>query len=93
VSGLFAPFIHKRLGFSHENEVRGVFQDNYNSVDDSSEAQYGLPIKVNVGNLVENVYVAPGTPGWLRDTVQSLLIKFGIDRKIHPSEFDEPPPC
>jgi hypothetical protein len=93
VSGLFAPFIHKRLGFLHENEVRAVFQDSYNSVDDLPESEFGLPVTVNVEKLVENVYVAPGTPAWLRDTVQSVLNKFEIDLRIQPSEFDEPPPC
>jgi hypothetical protein len=93
VVGPFAPFTHKRYGFAHETEVRGVFQDRYNSLDDPSEAERGLPIKVNVQDLVEGVYVAPGTTGWLRDAVQSILNKFGIDKGVHPSEFDDPPVC
>jgi hypothetical protein len=91
--GQFAPFIYKRLGFSHENEIRGVFQDAWERPGDPSEAQRGLPITVNVRELVEGVYVAPGTQGWLRDAVQSVLRRFGIDREVRPSEFDEPPIC
>ena len=89
----FAPFIFKRLGFSHEKEVRCVFQDSYNHSDDPSESECGLGIEVNVGELVKGIYVAPGTPAWLRDTVQSILDKFGIDRIVTSSEFDAPPAC
>jgi hypothetical protein len=91
--GPFAPFIQKRLGFSHEKEIRGVFQDAWKNPDDPSEAQHGLPIAVNVEELVEGVYVAPGTQGWLRSAVQSILKRFGIDQDVHSSEFDGPPVC
>lgn len=89
----FAPFIHKRVGFIHEKEVRAVFQDKYKRLDDPSEHTHGLRIKLAVENLIECVYVAPGTPGWLREAVQSILKCFGIDKDVRRSEFDEPPPC
>lgn len=85
-------FISKRLGFRHENEFRALFQDEFTSVDDPSEAEYGLLIGVDVKSLIEAVFVAPGTRVWLREAVQSLLHKFGIDRNVRPSEFDELPP-
>jgi hypothetical protein len=91
VLGPFAPFIQKRTGFRHEEEIRGVFQDAWSRPDDPSEAQCGLPIRVNVEQLVEGIYVAPGTQGWLRSAVQGVLKRFGIDREVHSSEFDEPP--
>ena len=91
VVGTFAPFIHKRLGFSHENEIRGVFRDAYESLDDPSEAESGIPVNVNVKKLVESVYVAPGTQVWFRKAVQSVLQRFGLDRDVRQSEFDEPP--
>jgi|SRR5665213_93287 len=93
VVGQFAPFIHKRAGFVHEAEVRAIFQDRYETVDDRSEAEDGLPIKVNIEELVEGVYLAPLTKKWFRDSVQSILDRFGINRQVHQSQFDELPPC
>jgi hypothetical protein len=89
--GPFGPFTHKRLGFSHEQEVRAIFQDSYTFIDDPPEKERGVEIEVNIEELVEDVYVAPRTPGWFRDAVQSALEKFGINKKVHPSEFDDGP--
>lgn len=92
VIGPFAPFTQKRHGFVHEAEIRAMFQDRYKSLDDPSEHEYGLPVGVNVGRLIENIYVAPGTPTWLRATIQVLMQKFGIDRDVRASAFDDLPP-
>lgn len=70
-----------------------MFKDNFKSLDDPSEADYGLAVSVRVEELVEGVYVAPTTPGWFRDAVQSILNKFGINKTVQASEFDDPPVC
>ena len=92
VVGTLSPLIHKRRGFAHENEIRFVFQDSFNSADDPSEAEFGIPLSVSVPELVEAIYVAPGTPKWLRDTAQSVTNKFGVAQDSRVSEFDEAPP-
>jgi len=66
LTGPFATFVRKRAGFRHECEVRAVFQDRFDHGYDPSEAEHGIPIEVEVQELVEAVYVAPGTPAWFR---------------------------
>src|SRR5581483_8505070 len=88
----FAPYIYKRRGFGHEKEVRIVFQDSYATVDDTPEALYGIPIEINIEELVTAVYLAPGTKSWLRDVVQAAMNKFGLSRAARASEFDATPP-
>jgi hypothetical protein len=91
--GPFAPFTQKRRGFVHEAEVRALFQDYYKSLDDASEHEYGLAVPVDIERLVEDVYVAPETPAWLCATIQDILNKFGLDRDVRSSAFDDPPAC
>ncbi len=94
VVGGFAPFTRKRLGFSHEQEVRALFRDDAsNVIEDQPEDDHGLRIPVSIEDLVQDVYVAPGTPKWLRDAIQSVLAKFGVDGIVRQSELDEPPAC
>src|SRR5579871_4716327 len=91
VVGGHLTFFSKRAGFAHEREVRALFQDRFKTPDDPSEASGGLPVPVDTEDLIEAIYVAPKTPTWLRDAVQSLLDKFGVHKAVCTSEFDDYP--
>ena len=93
LTGPYAPFISKRRGFAHENEVRAVFQDSYRNLNDPSESDFGIAVCVEIGELIENIYMAPQTPAWLHSAVQTVLDKFDVRLRVAASEFDEPPPC
>jgi hypothetical protein len=76
--------LYKRKSFEHERELRAVAFE----VEERSQANVilkmdplpggGVAIPVDVEKLVEKVYVAPKTPGWFRDVVESALRQYGF---------------
>jgi hypothetical protein len=93
----------KRDSFKHEHEVRAAIPhfrelgitDGQPDVIERIRAAHrgtspGKTIAVDLEKLVENVYVAPGTPDWLVSVVQSLLDRFDLNRKPIRSALDDP---
>jgi hypothetical protein len=81
---MFAPFLCKRRSFAHENEVRAIILD-------PASVSTGVRVAVSLETLIENVYLAPTTPDWILQAVQSLLDRFGISRTVLRSSLSESP--
>ncbi|WP_322372731.1 hypothetical protein [Bacillus cereus] len=81
------PFIHKRSSFEHEKEMRIIYQlDKQVEVDD---VMVGEQIDCNLDALIENIYVAPESPGWFKDVVTSICKKYDIDVQVKQSKLKE----
>lgn len=75
----FIPLLHKRQSFAHEQEVRAVipptigppelYSDNPNS---------GVSVPVDLEILVREVYVAPHSPDWFREMVETELRNYSL---------------
>lgn len=100
----FAPFMHKRLSFAHERELRAIIYDWETAAistdrEDTFEHDYslinqknGIEIKVNIKNLIENIYVSPMSPEWFKKLVENFSLMFGFNvSQIIASEIDEIP--
>jgi hypothetical protein len=90
------PLFIKRCSFSHENEVRAVFSPIFQTppqpaVSPEPEPPNGMSLAIDVKLLIEDVYVAPGTPDWVRDAVQSVLDSFNLNRTVRRSSLSESP--
>lgn len=95
VNNPFYPFMHKRKSFAHDNEVRIIRQEssiikNGELCFDKSDKD-GISVDVNLGSLIEKIYVAPKASAWYRDLVEEVLKKYAINKKPHLSDLDKDP--
>jgi len=98
---LFWPFMHKRLSFSHEREVRAVivrmgdgmheYKELEMTLRDPGFQTHGVDVPVDLDSLIGRVYVCPASPTWFAEAVQSVLVRFGIRAEVNHSELDALP--
>ena len=95
-----SQFYHKMKIFRYEREVRAVVQElprsatSWRRAMDSKKKrpfQDGIYVKVNLEKLIRRVYIAPGTPAWLLQLVESVITKYGLKKEVFPSRLDEKP--
>ena len=92
---LFYPFMHKRKSFSHENEVR-IIKDGFN--EDSKKVRSGdsnlidgIYVSIDIGNIIENIFVAPTSPKWYFDLVEKMAVIFKVNANVQFSKLDSTP--
>lgn len=90
----FSPFMHKRLSFEHEKEVRALVSKvpSDTLLEEAKIDGAGDYLPVDLNTLIEYVYVAPTTASWVRELVQVVLERYGIDRTVVQSSLDDRPP-
>lgn len=95
---LFSPFMHKRLAFQHEREVRGIIREAAVPHDTARwrfaatiPAPAGRQVRVDLSALIDSVTVSPLAPSWFADLVRSLIGKLGHDIRIELSEISGNP--
>ena len=77
------PYVHKRLGFEHEKEVRAM-----TSITDAVEAagaseefevtKAGLLLPIDVKTLIDAVHVSPFAGEWFHRVVLASVARFGF---------------
>ena len=89
-----SPFFHKRKEFEHEREVRAVIQyyegERFYHEEPIPE-ECGLCVKVDVGNLITEIVMAPGTQNWVLSTVRALGKRYGLDVPVRLSTLEDSP--
>jgi hypothetical protein len=84
-TNVYWPFVHKRIGFQHEREIRAVMRVNAPFLDGGEN----VPVDMNV--LIESVSVAPTARSWFGEVVRSLVERYGYTFPVHTSRLDEDP--
>jgi hypothetical protein len=79
----------KRKSFEHEKELRAlIWQQGIVGFDNdrggrvevlSTIGAYGKNVDVDLGALVERVYIAPNAQSWFEHLVRDVLARFGMD--------------
>jgi hypothetical protein len=104
---LLRPYIHKRISFEHERELRALIyirSDNPNdylrnhiAVKDV-ETRVGEPVgdagcmvSVNLNDLIERVYVAPTCAAWFTDLVLKMMNQYQLNKPLIKSALDAKP--
>ena len=91
----FYPFLHKRKSFEYEQELRAIVSGTpgFNKDDDSVTPSFkdGAHIRVDMSELVEKLYVAPGTPIWIKDMLELVIRRYGYNFEVVQSQLDEEP--
>jgi hypothetical protein len=76
----YSPFVHKRLGFQYEAEVRALVNDipltPEDGFDFDVETSAGKLFPVDLGELVEALYISPVAPEWLHDLVRRICARY-----------------
>ncbi len=91
---MLSPFVHKRKSFEHEQEARALvskwsqFEKGPNF---DIETIDGIPIKVDIEKLVENIYLAPNTSDWFSALVKEIVKRYDYTFNVVHSKLDERP--
>lgn len=88
------PFLHKRMSFEHERELRAIIQSPFpgdSSTTGVDEFPSGLLASVNLDTLIERVCVAPTAPIWFTDLVKSAVATYGFSMSIQQSDIGQDP--
>jgi hypothetical protein len=73
-----------------ESELQRVCQQ---AVFASSERGYleampkGIPLKIEIESLVEELVVGPDQPSWVVDVLRALVSRFGLSKSVRPSSL------
>lgn len=89
---LFFPFVHKRLSFAHESELRAIIWSN----EDINKSQItadatSVSIGVVPQQLIKAVHVSPTAPKWFGQLVEQILKRFGLVCPVVRSSLYERP--
>jgi hypothetical protein len=96
------PLFHKRKSFEHERELRAVWSNIKNMdckgppndayPDDYHPDPRGYVWKhVDLGALIENVYVSPTAGPWFRELLEKVLRRYGLNVPAHQSDLAADP--
>lgn len=91
----FEPFLHKRLSFLHENELRAIVQE-FNSdergIDLSKPlSNFGLNIPIKIETLICSIYVSPLSPPWFYELVKKITRSYDLNVDIFYSSLSDEP--
>ena len=90
-----APFVYKRRGFEHENEVRAVTQESSKKGGNADLHDGALPVgryhPVNVSALIEEVVIAPFASEWFKNLVKSVAARYDLKAPVKISRLAESP--
>lgn len=89
------PFFHKRKSFEHERELRLMIQDFKSAkspiVHASPPHRNGIYVSVDLGSLIERIYLASSCPKWQRGLLESVTRRYGLNKEVIQSGLDEKP--
>lgn len=96
VFNMFAPFVYKRKSFEHEREIRALIERPPTTSEEQigryqDTIAHGVEIKVDIKQLVENIYVAPSAPDWLSSLVSKVAQRYGFTFQVVRSRLSEQP--
>jgi hypothetical protein len=92
---LFWPFVHKRLSFAHEQEVRAVISDFPIGPDGHLDCSMVGPVsrlvEVDLSQLIEAIFVSPIAPEWFADLVRRVCARYGVVAPVWQSALSAAP--
>jgi hypothetical protein len=91
---IFCYFFNKRKSFECEKELRAMVSlaiENPKRKANESYDQFGINIKINLNELIENIFIAPFSPFWYRELIKSVLKRYNTGFNVLPSSLDNEP--
>ena len=88
-------YLLKRRSFEHERELRAIVEDESFTgdphPDDPRFHNGGDYVPCAIETLIKDIYVPPGAPTWFRNTITSVVKKYGYDFPVKQSVLDREP--
>lgn len=81
------PLVYKRRSFEHEKEIRAIVCKAFSS--DCPE--FGLKVKVDLGCLIDRIFVSPTSPDWFCEVVRDVVRKYSPAIPVFRSELGKNP--
>jgi hypothetical protein len=95
------PLVHKRKSFEHERELRAVWSDLASVSSASPEVAAGLRYqpapqsvvwkRVDLGSLVEKIFVSPTAGVWFLALLKKVLQTYGLNLPVERSDLAAEP--
>jgi len=82
-------FLNKRVIYKDEKELRAITKSNKDLTNPGKLP--GLYIRTNLDTLIEKIYLAPGSPEWIKELIDALLKRFDLNKDVKFSIVDTPP--
>ena len=79
------PFLYKMKSYFFEQELRAIITDTEKY--DLSDG--GCKVKVDLNILIEKIYIAPASPKWFKELINSIIESSNLN--IKKSELDNEP--
>ena len=88
----FYPFLHKRVSFAHESELRAIIwaweTQNQKQIPPGSTL---IGVDMDPAELIQSVHVSPLAPQWFGELVEHLLLRYGLNvAVIRSTLYDRP---
>jgi hypothetical protein len=98
MGNILSPFMYKRKSFEHERELRCLIwtpQHGKNDLTSTNTNKYkdtfGIYVPVDLELLIQRIYLAPTSPVWVRNLLQSIVKKFKVEKPIIQSDLASVP--
>jgi hypothetical protein len=98
---IFWPLVHKRKSFEYERELRAVWSDLANVASAGPAVASGAEYqpapqqviwkRIDLTNLVENVFVSPTAGQWFSELVSKVLATYGLNLPVKRSDLAAEP--
>lgn len=90
---MLSPYVHKRKSFEHEKEIRAlIWQEGLENVKNKIDFTKGnYRTKINIVDLIENIYVTPESESWFVELVNDVICRFGYNFKAINSSLSDNP--
>lgn len=93
------PLLHKRNYYDYERELRAIIPFPMCVFPKGGELTKeildtfpkGILIPVDLDILIEKIYLAPSSPSWIEDLLNSILKKYEVNKDVLPSALDQSP--
>lgn len=82
LQGILSSFVNKINTFAFEKELRVMFVD-------ALRAPNGASLEVNIEELCESVVVNPGCEEWIRELVEQMFKRRGVDIRVAHSVLSD----
>jgi hypothetical protein len=90
LTDIFNFILHKRTSFAHERELRAVLWPPSMKASFESDGR-SIIVPIDLMALIKNIYVSPDSDPTLRDIIERLARKYGLDASVNKSDANAPP--
>jgi hypothetical protein len=91
---MLSPFLHKRKSFEHEKELRIIYSEQLNSIEDGwikESTITGKNVKISLDKLIEKIYISPFAGEWFEKLVRNITYKYNLNVEVIKSNMYDLP--